>query len=70
LAKRPFGTWFFGENWGANVCVLHEDGVEIPSDYQGVVFVPFDKQNGWRMQLVSELLGANLPVGAKKAFKK
>ena len=37
------------------VCVLHEEGVELPSDIQGIVYVPFDKAGGWKVKLSKEL---------------
>ena len=37
------------------VCVLHEEGVELPSDIHGIVYVPFDKAGGWKLELSKEL---------------
>jgi predicted nucleotide-binding protein len=42
------------------VMALHEPGVEIPSDYLGVTYVPLDPNKAWRMGLVSELKAAGI----------
>ena len=35
--------------------VLFEHGVEIPSDYQGVVYVPLDPAGAWRFLVAKEM---------------
>ncbi len=47
--------YFLGRLGRARVCALKKDGVEIPSDYDGVVWVPLDEHNGWQMRLIKEL---------------
>jgi len=54
--------FFLGRLGRDRVCALYEEGVEIPSDYDGVVFVPFDKVGAWRMLLAREIKEAGLPV--------
>lgn len=44
------------------VCVLFEDGVELPSDYYGVVYIPIDTGGAWRFLLAKELKHAGLAV--------
>jgi predicted nucleotide-binding protein len=46
---------------------LYEDGVEVPSDYQGVVFIPLDLRLAWRLELAKEMKAAGLPVDLNKA---
>jgi predicted nucleotide-binding protein len=49
-----FETGFFiGKIGRENVIVLYEQGVEIPSDYSGVIFIPFD--NNWKDDLRREI---------------
>ena len=43
-----------------NVCPICQNGVEIPSDISGVVYVGLD--NSWRTELARELLAASFPV--------
>jgi predicted nucleotide-binding protein len=70
LIRRPrqnviFEMGFFiGQLGVGRVCALVPAGVERPSDYDGVVYVPFDDQDGWQRKLVTELHAANVPVSA------
>jgi len=54
--------FFIGKLGRENVCALYEEGVEIPSDYQGVLFVPMDKGETWKFQLAKEMRAAKLPI--------
>ena len=47
--------YFLGKLGRRHVCVLHEPGVEIPSDYDGVVYVPLDSGGAWRLRLAREM---------------
>lgn len=51
-----------------NVSLLYEDGVELPSDYYGVVYTAFDAGGGWNLALVGELKAAGFPVDANRAL--
>jgi predicted nucleotide-binding protein len=48
------------------VCALYDEGVEIPSDYQGVLFVPLDQQGDWERLLARELEAAALEINMRK----
>lgn len=49
-----FETGFFiGKLGRENVIVLFEDGIEIPSDYSGVIFISFD--GNWKYDLRKEI---------------
>lgn len=54
--------FFLGKLGRERVCSLYEDGVEIPSDYQGVLFVKLDQEGAWRFRLAKELKEGGLPV--------
>lgn len=54
--------FFIGRLGVERVCALVPPGVDHPSDYDGVVYVPFDDQDGWQRKLVTELHAANVPV--------
>lgn len=58
--------FFLGRLNRANVCALHEADVDIPSDYDGVVFVPYDSHGGWKLKLLQELKAAKLPIDMSK----
>ncbi|MEQ1932861.1 MAG: nucleotide-binding protein [Fimbriimonadaceae bacterium] len=61
--------FFLGALGRSHVCALYTEGVEIPSDYSGVLFVPLDDGRAWRMTLLRELIAAGIPVDANRAFK-
>jgi len=60
--------YFLGKLGRSRVCALYETGVEIPSDYQGVLFVLLDPNDKWRLDLVRELKAAGFDVDANKIF--
>ena len=46
---RVFELGFFcGALGRARVCVLFSDGVELPTDYLGVICVPLDAAGAWK----------------------
>jgi predicted nucleotide-binding protein len=51
-----------------NVLAIIERGVETMSDYAGVLYIPFDMDDAWRLKLVKELKAACLEVDANAAF--
>ncbi|MGL4234771.1 TIR domain-containing protein [Tabrizicola sp.] len=56
--------FFIGQLGVERVCALVSPGVDRPSDYDGIVYVPLDDQDGWQKKLVTELHAANVPVAA------
>lgn len=54
--------FFIGQFGVDRVCALVPPGVERPSDYDGIVYVPYDDAEGWQRKLVTELHAANVPV--------
>jgi predicted nucleotide-binding protein len=61
--------FFFGRLGRERVCPLVKAGVEIPSDYDGVVYVPFDDAGAWKQELFRELKAAGFNIDANKMFK-
>lgn len=59
--------YFLGRLGRNRVCALYTKGVEIPSDYKGVLYVELDEHGGWRISLAKELKAAGLPVDMNKA---
>ncbi len=37
------------------------DTLELPSDYDGVVYIPFDPAGGWKLALVKEFKAVGIP---------
>lgn len=60
--------FFLGALGRSHVCVLYQDGVEIPSDYGGVVFLPLDSRHAWRQDLARELKAAGIDFDFDKAL--
>lgn len=58
--------YFLGKLGREKVCALYEDGVEIPSDYQGVVFESLDKKGNWKFSVARELKEAGFDVDMNK----
>lgn len=60
--------YFIGKLGRSRVCALHRGGVELPSDYDGVVYVALDDKGAWRLELAKELRAAGLPVDVNNAL--
>lgn len=60
--------YFLGRLGRARVCALYESGVEVPSDYQGVLFLPLDSSDRWKFDLVRELRATGFLVDANRIF--
>ena len=54
--------YFAGKIGRKRVCALVKGDIETPSDYDGVVYIPMDAAEGWKLQLARELRAADLPV--------
>lgn len=73
LRPRPrqnvlYELGFFSAKLGhSNVCVLYSDGVEIPSDLTGVIYVPLDDGGAWHLRLAKEIKAAGIEIDMNKA---
>lgn len=54
--------YFIGRLGRTKVCALHKGGVELPSDYQGVVYIEVDSAGAWKAKLAQELVQAKLSI--------
>ena len=54
--------YFIGKLGRARVCALYMEGVEIPSDIHGVLYVPYDPSNGWRLKLAHEIRAGGISI--------
>jgi predicted nucleotide-binding protein len=50
------------------VCVLYKSGIEIPSDYAGILYHQMDEAGAWRVLLAREIKAAGLDVDLNKAL--
>ena len=60
--------YFLGRLGRNRVCALYREGVEIPSDYSGVLYIKLDEAGGWRLGLAKEMKAAELPVDMNLAL--
>jgi predicted nucleotide-binding protein len=56
--------YFLGRLGRRPVAALVATGVELPSDYSGVIYIALDEQGAWQFHLAKELRAAGLPVKA------
>jgi len=54
--------YFMGRLGRTRVCALHKEGVELPSDYQGVVYIPMDSAGAWKAKVAQELSQSKLSI--------
>ncbi len=51
-----------------NVCALYEEGVELPSDIQGRLYVSMDPAEGWHMKLAREIKHSGIDIDMNKVL--
>jgi predicted nucleotide-binding protein len=59
---------FVGKLGRRNVCALVVEGVELPSDVHGIVYVPLDQHGAWKMLLARELKAGGVEVDLNRAI--
>lgn len=52
----------------SNVFVLHEQGVEMPSDYGGVIYIPYDTNGAWKGLLAKAVKAAGIPINVSSVI--
>lgn len=58
--------FFFGKLGRGKVSAIYKDEVELPSDYSGVLFIPWS--GNWENKLIAELTNAALPIDLKAYY--
>ena len=58
--------YFIGKLGRKRVCPLHVPEVEIPSDFDGVLYIPIDGAGSWKIKIVQELQNIGYNVDANK----
>jgi len=58
--------YFIGKLGRSNVCGLYCEGVELPSDYSGVLYTKVDPDGAWQFKLFKELKAAGFAVDANR----
>jgi predicted nucleotide-binding protein len=54
--------YFVGKLSRERVCALHKGSIDIPSDLHGIVYIPMDDGDGWKLTLAKELKAAGIKV--------
>jgi len=62
--------YFLGRLGRKNVCPLYESDVELPSDYDGVLFIPLDENGGWKLLLARELKQAGFDIDLNRVLQR
>jgi len=60
--------YFLGKLGRARVCTLYTEGVEIPSDFAGVLYIPLDPDGAWRLRLAREIQAAGIDIDLNRAL--
>jgi hypothetical protein len=60
--------YFLSKLGRGRVCALYKEGVEIPSDYLGAVYIPMDSRGGWRLLVAKEIKQAGMEIDLNKAI--
>lgn len=60
--------FFVGKLGRKNVAVLFTEGVELPSDFLGIVYIPLKDRDSWKIGLAREIKNAGLSIDLNKAF--
>lgn len=60
--------FFIGRLGRERVYALTKGDVEIPSDYAGVEYIPFNDSDDWKLKLIRELKSDGFEVDANRAF--
>ena len=54
--------FFIGKLGRRRVIAIRDGDVEIPSDYQGIVYISRDIEVDWRLRLIQELEAVGVPI--------
>ena len=60
--------YFIGKLGRKRVCALYEEGIEKPSDLDGVVYISLDKTGAWKLLLGKELQAAGFDIDLNNAI--
>ncbi|APX99917.1 TIR domain-containing protein [Lacinutrix venerupis] len=58
--------YFIGKLGRERVCPLYANGVELPSDLSGVLYVELDKPGNWKIKLAKELKACGYKIDVNK----
>ena len=59
--------YFFAELGAERVFILYQEGVELPSDYGELTYIPMGNAENWQTKLTRRMQQAGLPINLDKA---
>lgn len=60
--------YFIGKLGRKNVFAVCKGELELPSDLHGIIYIPFDNTEGWKLKIAKELKSAGLSVDMNKVI--
>lgn len=54
--------FFLGKLPKGHVCALYENGVELPSNFHGIGYVPYDTAGAWKIRLAHEINTSGITI--------
>jgi predicted nucleotide-binding protein len=58
--------YFMGKLGRDKVCALYKGDLELPSDVHGVLYIPMDPHDAWKLKLAKEMRAAGVEVNLDK----
>ena len=62
--------YFIGRLGRERTCALKQGEIEIPTDYEGVLYIPLDANNAWQLKLAMELKAVGFDIDLNKLAEK
>jgi predicted nucleotide-binding protein len=60
--------YLLGKLGHGRVCVLYDEGGEIPLDASNIMYIPLDSRGGWRLLVAKEIKQAGIDIDLNKAI--
>ena len=60
--------YFIGKLGRKKVCALSKGDIERPSDFDGILYVSLDDEDGWKIRLLRELKAAGFGIDANQVL--
>jgi predicted nucleotide-binding protein len=60
--------YFLAKLEKSRIAILADEGLELASDYSGVIYIPWQSGDGWRVPLAKAMRGKVIPFNVNKAL--
>ena len=61
--------YFVGKLGRGKVAAIKKGDIEQPTDYDGVVYIPFDERGAWQTELITEMKAAGFDIDFNKIIR-